>query len=222
MGEFAAVTGLHRKHAVRLLRGGAPSRKSGSRPGRRVYDVAVREALIVIWEASDRVCGKRLHPLVPLLIDAMERHGHLHLASDVRGGLLAMSAARIDRALREVREQAGGRTRRRAAPSAGVRRSVPVRTWLLSGSGVVAGTSRDQGCDERAEKGFAASSRVVHELQEAEIERQLVLRDVAVRSQPGAQQGPKTLDRVDEDLAKAVAILITGVFAAPVADVLCW
>jgi hypothetical protein len=129
LDEFTAVTGLHRKHAVRLLRGGAPSRQSGSRPGRRVYDVAVREALIVVWEASDRVCGKRLVPLVPLLIDAMERHGHLQLAPEVRGGLLAMSAATIDRALGEVRGQAGGRTRRRAAPSAGVRRSVPVRTF---------------------------------------------------------------------------------------------
>ncbi len=129
LDEFAAVTGLHRKHAVRLLRGGTPSRQSGPRPGRRVYDVAVREALTLVWEASDRVCGKRLRPLVPLLIDAMERHGHLQLAPGVRSGLLAMSAATIDRVLREVRGQAGGGSRRRAAPSAGVRRSVPVRTF---------------------------------------------------------------------------------------------
>ena len=40
-----------------------------------------------------------------------------------------MSAATIDRALREVRGQAGGRTRRRAAPSAAIRCSVPVRTF---------------------------------------------------------------------------------------------
>ncbi len=104
LDEFAAVTGLHRKHAVRLLRGGTPRRRSGPRPGRRVYDVAVREALIVVWEASDRVCGKRLRPLVPLLIAAMERHGHLQLAPEVRGGLLSMSAVTIDRALREIRE----------------------------------------------------------------------------------------------------------------------
>ena len=128
LDEFAAVTGLHRKHAVRLLRGGAPGRRCGPGPGRRVYDVAVRQALIVVWEASDRVCGKRLRPLVPLLIDAMERHGHLQLAPEVRGRLLAMSAATIDRALREVRGQAG-KGRRRASPSAGVRRSVPVRTF---------------------------------------------------------------------------------------------
>ena len=129
LDEFTAVKGLHRKHAVRLLRGGAAVGRCGPRPGRLVYDVAVREALVVVWEASDRVCGKRLRPLVPLLIDAMGRHGHLRLAPEVRGGLLAMSAATIDRALTEVRGQAGGGARRRASPSAGVRRSVPVRTF---------------------------------------------------------------------------------------------
>ena len=129
LDEFAAVTGFHRKHATRLLRAGLRKAQCGPRPGRRVYDAAVREALIVLWEASDRVCGKRLRPLVPLLVEAMERHGHLRLAPAVRTGLLAMSAATIDRALRQVRERTGGRTRRRTAPSAAVRRSVPVRTF---------------------------------------------------------------------------------------------
>ena len=40
-----------------------------------------------------------------------------------------MSAATMDRALRAVRAQAGGGTRRRTAPSSAVRRSVPVRTF---------------------------------------------------------------------------------------------
>src|SRR3954447_5628183 len=49
LGEFVAVTGLHRKHAMRVLRGGQPSRRSAPRPERRLDDEAVREALIVIW-----------------------------------------------------------------------------------------------------------------------------------------------------------------------------
>ena len=36
---------------------------------------------MVIWEASDRVCGNRLRLLVPVLVEAMERQGHLQLAS---------------------------------------------------------------------------------------------------------------------------------------------
>ena len=129
LDEFTAVTGHHRKHATRLLRAGLTSPPHGPRPERRIYDEAVRQALVVIWEASDRICGKRLRSLIPLLVEAMERHDHLHLAPEVRSSLLAMSAATIDRALRGVRERAGQRTRRRAPPSAAVRRSVPVRTF---------------------------------------------------------------------------------------------
>ena len=85
LNEFVAVTGFHRKHAMRLLRGGATTRPAAaSRPGRRLYDDAVREALVVLWEASDRICGKRLKPLLPTLVEAMEQHGHLDLAEDVR------------------------------------------------------------------------------------------------------------------------------------------
>ncbi|MGH7106770.1 MAG: ISNCY family transposase, partial [Acetobacteraceae bacterium] len=127
LDEFTAVSGLHRKHAMRLLRTGRPGRRSGARPERRLYKEAVRQALIVLWEASDRVCGKRLRALAPILVEAMERHGHLQLAPEVRTSLLAMSAATIDRALRETR--GAGRKRRHAPPSAAVRRSVPVRTF---------------------------------------------------------------------------------------------
>ena len=129
LDEFVAVSGLHRKHAMRLLRAGQPGRRSGPRPGRRLYKDAVREALIVIWEASDRVCGKRLRALSPTLVDAMERHGHLQLVPEVRADLLSMSAATMDRALREARAPTGGRRRRHAPPSAAIRRSVAVRTF---------------------------------------------------------------------------------------------
>jgi hypothetical protein len=128
LDEFVAVTGFHRKHAMRLLRSGPTAGSSGGpRPGRRLYDDAVRTALIVVWEASDRICGKRLRPLVPLLIEAMERHGHLQLESEVRRQLLAMSAATIDRALREAK--AGGGRRRSRGPVSVIRRSIPVRTF---------------------------------------------------------------------------------------------
>ena len=33
LDEFAAVTGYHRKHAMRLLRAGQVNRRSGPRPG---------------------------------------------------------------------------------------------------------------------------------------------------------------------------------------------
>lgn len=129
LDEFVAVTGYHRKHAMRVLRSGCTVSRHAPRPGRRVYGEAVREALILLWEASDRVCGKRLKALLPVLIAAMERHGRLELDPVVRTAVTAMSAATIDRALAPCREASG---RRRRWPSAGVpsiRREIPVRTF---------------------------------------------------------------------------------------------
>jgi hypothetical protein len=113
LDEFVAVTGYHRKHAMRVLRSERTGSRNALRPGRRVYGEAVREALILLWEASDRVCGKRLKALLPVLIAAMERHGRLVLDPPVRTAITAMSAATIDRALAPCREASGRRRRSR-------------------------------------------------------------------------------------------------------------
>jgi hypothetical protein len=60
LDEFVAVTGYHRKHAIRVLRKSAAGVLSTSRPRARLYDEAVREALVILWEASDRICGNDL------------------------------------------------------------------------------------------------------------------------------------------------------------------
>jgi hypothetical protein len=126
LDEFVAVAGYHRKHAIRVLNG-APAMQ-GPRAGgrRRLYDEACVQALTVLWEASDRVCGKRLKALLPVLVPALERHGHLHLDELVRARVLTASAATIDRLIGPAR-QAGGRPRRRAKPA--VRQTVKIRTF---------------------------------------------------------------------------------------------
>lgn len=128
LDEFVAVTGYHRKHAIRLF-SVVPAASGAIRRARlRLYDDAVRQALVVLWEASDRVCGKRLKPLLPILVSALERHGHLTLESTVRAGVLSASAATLDRLLGPTRAAVSGqRPGRRAIPA--VRRNVPVRTF---------------------------------------------------------------------------------------------
>ncbi|KAB2677738.1 MULTISPECIES: integrase catalytic domain-containing protein [Brucella/Ochrobactrum group] len=127
LDQFVAISGMHRKHAMRLLRGGNKPLVTRRRP--RIYDEAVHQALVVLWESSDRICGKRLKAMLPMLIASMERHGHLCLDDKVRSLLLQMSAATIDRALQNIRETAGGRRRRRSVASTALRRSVPIRTF---------------------------------------------------------------------------------------------
>ena len=128
LDEFTAVTGLHRKHSIRLLAGSDGEREQQpSLAGRRIYDEAVREAVIVVWEASDRICGKRLKAALPYLVESMERHGHLQLDSLVRERLLTASASTLDRLLKPIRSTAGSRRRRGRRKPMGDR--VPIRTY---------------------------------------------------------------------------------------------
>jgi hypothetical protein len=131
LDEFVTLTGWHRKHAIRVLRSQRPEPVSRS-PRPRIYGEAVREALVVLWEASNRACGKRLKPLLPALVPALEHHGHLSLDEAVRSRVLAVSAATIDRLLAGKRAAAPVRAtldpRRKARPTdrAGPQ---PPRSW---------------------------------------------------------------------------------------------
>jgi hypothetical protein len=127
LDEFVAVTGYHRKHAIRLLNArdaAARHRHGGRQP---VYDEAVKQTLVVLWEASDRICGKRLKALLPVLLDSLERHKHLQLDASVRDRVLTVSASTIDRLLVGTRKSAGTRHRRHSKPH--VRQGIPVRTF---------------------------------------------------------------------------------------------
>ena len=127
LDDFIAVTGYHRKQGIRLLgQSGDAGDHVPAVKGRRIYNDAVRDAVILVWESSDRICGKRPKAALPHLIEFMERHGHLDLAPEVRERLLAASAATLDRLLKPVRATVASRRKRRRNLSAG--RNIPVRT----------------------------------------------------------------------------------------------
>ncbi len=100
---------------------------NGAVKGRRIYDEAVRAVVILIREASDRICGKRLRAAMPLLVESMERHGHLDLDPEVKTRVRSASAATLDRLPKPVRATVVDRRKRRRRLSPG--RNIPVRTF---------------------------------------------------------------------------------------------
>jgi hypothetical protein len=100
--EFVALTSDHRKHALRVLTAAEPAEPRGSRAKSRRDDDEVRQALVTLWEASDRLGGKRLKASLPLLVEAL---------------------------LATTRAAALGRTRRRTPASPLRRKRVPIRTF---------------------------------------------------------------------------------------------
>lgn len=126
LDEFIAATGYHEKSAIRVLNA-SPTKVRRSRRKLPRYDEAARAALIVLWEASDRVCSKRLKALVPMLLAALERNGHLRLNEDIRSKVVSMSAATIDRLLQAPRSATRARKAPRATPEP--RRRIRMRTF---------------------------------------------------------------------------------------------
>ena len=132
LDALCRTTGWHRKHAVRALRRRVVDKAVGiaaPRERKRRYGATIQDALTALWEASDRVCGKRLVAMIPTLVPALARHGRLQLGKGEQAQLLAVSAATIDRMLGEVKVAAAGGRRRRAGFYSAIRREVPIRTF---------------------------------------------------------------------------------------------
>ena len=100
LDELQGITGYHRKSLLWLLNrkvsaaavavdgacGEQGECPSALKPHpRRRYGPEAAAALVPLWEASDRLCGKRLVALLPLLVESLESHGHLNLEPGVGG-----------------------------------------------------------------------------------------------------------------------------------------
>ena len=129
LDELCKVTGWHRKHAVRALADRPAAGPDAARQRTSTYGVVVKDALTALWEASDRICGKRLKVMIPTLLPALERHGRLKLGAADRVLVLAISAATIDRLLADTKIAAAGGKRRRVGFYSAIRREVPIRTF---------------------------------------------------------------------------------------------
>jgi hypothetical protein len=129
LDEFTQVIGCHRKAAIRLLRRGNQPIGSKRRGRSRQYDAAVAEALKVAWEATDRLCSKRLHPFLPELVRALRRHGDRTMTAEIEAQLCQVSPSTIDRLLRPWRRLGGRHPFTTTKPGSLLKSSIPIRTF---------------------------------------------------------------------------------------------
>ena len=129
LDEFTKATGLHRKAAIRLLncRSPATRRKRSGRPPR--YGIVVVKALRVVWETSDRLCSKRLHPFLPELIKVLRRCGESKMTAEIEAELCRMSPSTIDRLLQPWKQRGGRRSFSTTKPGSLLRSAIPIRTF---------------------------------------------------------------------------------------------
>ncbi len=129
LDEAVQVTGYHRKAVIRWLHRGKPP-GPGRRRGRpRRYSAAAVEGLKLLWEATDRLCSRRLHPFLPELVQVLRRHGEQRLSREVEAQVLQMSPSTIDRRLRSYRIVGGRRPFSTTKPGSLLKGAIPLRTF---------------------------------------------------------------------------------------------
>ena len=128
LDAFVATTGYNHTYARWLLNHAEEVQQTLQRPRPRQYGPEVQHALFLVWHAANRICAKRLIPFLPTLIEALERHEHLHISEECRSQLLSMSAATADRFLRSQRKlgQHGISTTRAGTL---LKQQIPIRTF---------------------------------------------------------------------------------------------
>ncbi len=122
------ATDYNRKYALALLRHGPPP-AAGHHGAPVRYTASVVDALRRLWEASDYLCSKRLHPFLPTLLETLERCGELVLAPAIKAPLLAMSPATIDRKLAPSRRRPQPRGLTTTSPGYLLKQHIPVRSF---------------------------------------------------------------------------------------------
>lgn len=127
LDEFVAVTGLHRKAAIRALRRQSQGKRE-HRGRRKTYTGSVVAALSQIWRICGCLCGKRLQPILGDMVASLERHDELILDEETKALLLAVSPATIDRLLRPYKTS-HPRGQSTTKPGSLLKQQIPVRTF---------------------------------------------------------------------------------------------
>jgi hypothetical protein len=129
LDEFTQVTDLHRKAAIRLLNRPRLSGMGKRRGRKRQYGPQVAGALKAVWEASDRLCSRRLKPFLPEMVKILRRHGEQQIDAKTEALICGMSSSTIDRLLRPHRRLGGRRGLSTTRPGNLLKSSIPIRTF---------------------------------------------------------------------------------------------
>ena len=101
LDEMEAVTGMHRKSIIRLMKG-RRCRKKRERERGRAYGTEVEDALRVIARSLDYPCAERLQPYLVWMAVQLSAHGELVVTSKTLEALGKISISTVKRMLRRI------------------------------------------------------------------------------------------------------------------------
>lgn len=145
LDQFVQITGYHRKYATQILANWGKThtctingkqitiiaglqRKRKKRAGKQLYDAVFCASLQRIWKFFDYMCGKRLVYIIRSNMVELETYEPFMITPDIKNKLLTVSAATIDRKLKDERLQRALKLRYSGKKAGFLKYRIPVRT----------------------------------------------------------------------------------------------
>jgi len=130
LNELVELTGWHRDHARAALRDAGTLKVVGPRRARAPkFAPHVVSCLATCWMLTRAPAGKRLAPMLEVVVPLLRRDGDIVLSDDEAALLVSMSPASIDRHLASERDRLVSRGRSHTKPGTLLKSQIPIRTW---------------------------------------------------------------------------------------------
>jgi len=102
--DVVELTNYKRKYAIHQLNNIKKVINRNKRNGNnKKYTEEIKEALVKVWYASNKICSKRLAGFLPEMVQIMQDKNHLNLEDKDKKLLSTISASSIDRLLKTER-----------------------------------------------------------------------------------------------------------------------
>jgi hypothetical protein len=130
LNELVELTGWHRDHARAALRDAATLKMVVPRRARPPkFAPHVIACLVTCWMLTRAPAGKRLAPMLEVVVPLLRRDGDIVLSDDEAALLVSMSPASIGRHLAPERDRLVARGRSHTKPGTLLKSQIPIRTW---------------------------------------------------------------------------------------------
>ena len=130
LDQVVKLTDWHRDYARRQLCDfGQVHVLRARKPRAATYGPQVISALELCWRVARFPAGKRLAPMLRVLVPLLRRDGEICLSEPEARLLVAMSPATIDRRLKGAKVLAEFRGRSHTKPGSLLKSQIPIRTW---------------------------------------------------------------------------------------------
>jgi hypothetical protein len=131
LDEFCKVCGYVRKYAIRKLNAPLPDDEPPRpiQPGRTRNKTYLKETismLEIIWQATNYLCGVRLHAAIPIWMPHL--NGQYHLSDKVKKQLMAISPSTIDRRLKDKKLKLKRKIYGTTKPGSLLKHQIPIKT----------------------------------------------------------------------------------------------